>query len=49
MNKTELVDAIAKDSGLTRADSSRALESLLATVTRPTLRHSSIRNFTTPR
>ncbi|HLH65930.1 MAG TPA: HU family DNA-binding protein [Solirubrobacteraceae bacterium] len=34
MNKTELVEAIAKDSGLSKADSSRALESLLATVTK---------------
>ncbi len=34
MNKTELVDAIAKDSGLTRADSQRALESMLTTVTK---------------
>lgn len=34
MNKTELVDAIAKDSGLTRADSSRALDALLTTVTK---------------
>jgi len=34
MNKTELVDAIAKDSGLTRADSSRALDSLLTTVSK---------------
>ncbi|HEY2594509.1 MAG TPA: HU family DNA-binding protein, partial [Chloroflexota bacterium] len=34
MNKTELIDAIAKDSGLSKADSSRALESLLTTVTK---------------
>ncbi len=32
MNKTELVDAIAKDSGLSRADSARAIESLVNTV-----------------
>lgn len=32
MNKTQLVDAVAKDSGLSRADSARALDSLLATV-----------------
>ena len=34
MNKTELIDAIAKDSGLSKADSSRALDSLLTTVTK---------------
>ncbi len=32
MNKTELVDAIAKDSGLSRADSARAIDSLINTV-----------------
>ena len=32
MNKTELVDEIAKDSGLTRADSARAIDSLINTV-----------------
>ncbi len=32
MNKTELVDAIAKDSGLSRADSARATDSLINTV-----------------
>jgi len=32
MNKTELIDAIAKDSGLSRADSARAIESLVNTV-----------------
>ncbi len=32
MNKTELIDAIAKDSGLTRADSARSLDSLITTV-----------------
>ncbi len=32
MNKTELVDAIAKDSGLSRADSARAIDSLVNTV-----------------
>ncbi len=32
MNKTELIDAIAKDSGLSRADSARSLESLINTV-----------------
>ena len=34
MNKSELVDAVAKDSGLSKADSSRAIESVLATVTK---------------
>jgi nucleoid DNA-binding protein len=32
MNKTELINAIAKDSGLSRADSGRALDSLIKTV-----------------
>ncbi len=32
MNKTQLVDAIAKDSGLSRADSARATDSLINTV-----------------
>jgi DNA-binding protein HU-beta len=32
MNKTELIDAMAKDSGLSRADSGRALDSLVSTV-----------------
>jgi DNA-binding protein HU-beta len=32
MNKSELVDAIATDSGLTRADSARAVESLVVVV-----------------
>ncbi len=32
MNKTELVDAIAKDSGLSRADSARAIDSLISIV-----------------
>ena len=34
MNKTELIDAIAKDSGLSKADSGRALESIITTVTK---------------
>ena len=34
MNKSELVDAVAADSGLSKADSSRAIESVLATVTK---------------
>ncbi len=32
MNKTELIDAIAKDSGLSRADCARATDSLINTV-----------------
>lgn len=32
MNKTQLIDAVAKDSGLSRADSARALDSLVNTV-----------------
>ena len=32
MNKSELVDAIAADSGLTRADAGRALDSYVGTV-----------------
>jgi len=32
LNKTELIDAIAKDSGLSRADSARAIDSLVNTV-----------------
>lgn len=32
MNKTELVEAVAKDSGLTNADARRAIESLITTV-----------------
>jgi DNA-binding protein HU-beta len=34
MNKAELIDAIAKDSGLTKADSGRALDALVTTVTK---------------
>ena len=34
MNKSELVDAVASDSGLTRADSARAIESLVGTVSK---------------
>jgi DNA-binding protein HU-beta len=32
MNKSELVDAVASDSGLTRADASRAVESFVTIV-----------------
>jgi DNA-binding protein HU-beta len=34
MNKSQLIDAVASDSGLSKADSSRAIESLLDTVTK---------------
>jgi nucleoid DNA-binding protein len=34
MNKSQLVEAVASDSGLTKTDSARAIESLLDTVTR---------------
>jgi DNA-binding protein HU-beta len=34
MNKSQLIDAIAKDAGMTKADTSRTLESLLDTVTK---------------
>jgi DNA-binding protein HU-beta len=32
VNKTELINAIAKDSGLSRTDSARSLDSLITTV-----------------
>ena len=34
MNKSQLVDAVASDSGLSKADSARALDSLIASVTK---------------
>jgi DNA-binding protein HU-beta len=34
MNKSQLVEAIAADSGLTKTDSARAVESFLGTVTK---------------
>jgi len=34
MNKTELVDALAKDTGMAKAEASRVLESLIGTVHR---------------
>jgi DNA-binding protein HU-beta len=34
MNKSQLISAVASDSGLSKADSARAIESLLDTVTR---------------
>jgi DNA-binding protein HU-beta len=34
MNKAELIDSIAKDSGLSKADSARALDALVGTVTK---------------
>jgi DNA-binding protein HU-beta len=32
MNKTELIEAVAKDTGLTNADARKAVESLISTV-----------------
>src|SRR5271165_6930655 len=34
MNKSQLIDAVASDSGLSKADAGRAIESLLDTVTK---------------
>jgi DNA-binding protein HU-beta len=34
MNKAQLVEAVAKDSGLSKADSARAVDSLVTTVTK---------------
>jgi DNA-binding protein HU-beta len=34
MNKSQMIEAVAADSGLSKADSSRAIESLLDTVTK---------------
>ncbi len=34
MNKTQLVDALAKDTGMAKAEVSRVLESLIGTSTR---------------
>ncbi len=34
MNKSQLIDAVASDSGLTKADTARTIDSLLDTVTR---------------
>jgi DNA-binding protein HU-beta len=34
MNKSQLIDAVAKDAGLTKADTSRAVESLIDHVSR---------------
>lgn len=34
MNKTQLVDAVSADSGLTKADTQRAIESLIGTVSK---------------
>lgn len=34
MNKAELIDAIAKDAGLTKADAKRALEAFVTTTTK---------------
>jgi DNA-binding protein HU-beta len=38
VNKTELIDAVAKDSGLTRSDTTKAVDSILSTVAE-TLKH----------
>jgi DNA-binding protein HU-beta len=34
MNKSQLIDAVAKDAGLSKADSSRAIESMIDHVSR---------------
>jgi len=34
MNKSQLIDAVASDSGLSKADSARAIDSLVGTVTK---------------
>jgi DNA-binding protein HU-beta len=34
MNKSQLIDAVASDSGLSKADSARAIDSLVSTVTK---------------
>jgi DNA-binding protein HU-beta len=34
MNKTQLIETVASDSGLSKADSARAIESLIDTVTK---------------
>jgi len=34
MNKSELIDAVAADSGLTKADAGRAVESVIGAVTK---------------
>jgi DNA-binding protein HU-beta len=34
MNKSQLIEAVASDSGLSKSDSSRAIESLVDTVTK---------------
>jgi DNA-binding protein HU-beta len=34
MNKTQLIEAVAADSGLSKADTTRTIESMLDTVTR---------------
>jgi nucleoid DNA-binding protein len=45
MNKSQLIEAVASDSGLTKTDSARVIESLLDTVTR-TLRKGDEVNIT---
>ena len=34
MNKSQLIDAVASDSGLSKVDSARAIDSLLGTITK---------------
>lgn len=34
MNKSQLIEAVASDSGLTKADSARAVESVIGTITK---------------
>jgi DNA-binding protein HU-beta len=34
MNKSQLIEAVASDSGLTKADSARAVDSLIGTITK---------------
>lgn len=34
MNKSQLIEAVAKDAGLAKADSARAIDSLLSTVSK---------------
>lgn len=34
MNKSQLIEAVASDSGLSKADSTRAIESVLETITK---------------
>ena len=38
MNKTELTDAVAESTGMTKADAARAVDSVLGTITESTAR-----------